>query len=277
MADSNLESFIKRELGNKGIKTLNSILIALNLENIEEASDDQKKRFVAEIVPEFREKSLARSKVLTSELRSILGLEEDVLDLDDTGKEVEKQMIRSFVNVDANDKLRSTLSKIEAVFNLFWSKAGEAFDMGVSIKDIHRISRQVLKDIKSDIIGICDNIENLLGMGYGNNSAVLAKSLKKKYNSKFSFTDVGGVLEDKKETPLESAINEFREKVMELFDEFEKIFLESIDEDLIYRHRNQDDTDLVEITKEKTNHIWDEIVDAYEIMKQKIDKIEKIE
>lgn len=265
MAVMEIDGFMKREFGPRGIKILTDIYDRLGIDDIESASEDQKKRFVAEIQPEFRSKSLARSGVLTSEVMSIIGLREDTTK-GVAFQKVDQEYVKKYISTEGYTKLKSIYAKIEAIFNLFWINASEAFQKGVSKPIIHKVTDQILQGVKNDLHSICEEIELKFNL--------TAKKNRLAEKEGFDLTGAKIRSVEEAEEPLEIIFNEFKDKIDRAYQEFHKTFMETLDKDIEMKKLRKDDRSLREETKLKTKEVWTDIIEAYDELRRKVNSLE---
>jgi hypothetical protein len=268
-----IESFMKREFGARGIKLLNELYAKLGVDDIAAASDDIKKKFLSEVQPEFRQKSLSKAGVLTSEVMSIIKLRDDSTKGGAVQK-VDHEFIKRYISLQGQTQLKSTYAKIEAIFNLFWVNASEAFQKGVSVPVIHKVTSNILAGVKEDLYSICEEIEKKFNLDTSSKNGIMSHTKKEGFN--LSGDKLESVEDDTKD-PVEVIFNEFKRTVDTSYDKFYKLFMKTLDEDIELRKQGKDDTQLREQTKKDTKIIWDDILTAYEVMRRKLEHLQKEE
>ena len=263
MPVENIESFLKRELGNEASKILNNFNVRYGVDDVASASEDIKKKFMSEIQPELNQKSFTRAQFLASELMSILGLKQVIVGSDEAEK-IKKRSIKNFLNLQAEARLLKSFSKIEAIYNLFWSKAAETYGMGIQVNQIHGKCQQILGWLKNDLFSICDELESKLGVEMTAN--------RSKMVDKFQFTG-SGLARLKEKSPYYHMFMDFRAKIEVSFDKFYHIFMNSMDLDIELAKRKKSDEELIKETQKQTNVIWKEIVEEYKDLKRAVNSM----
>lgn len=261
MAKESVESFLKKELGVDSLKILNKFLILNDLTDIAEASPELKEKFVAEIQPEFNQKSHTRAKFLSVELMSILGLKQRTTGADEAEK-IKQQSIKKFLHEEADDRLLKSFSKVEAIYNLFWSKAALSSEKGVDEKTIRERCDNILGWLKSDLFSVCEELETNLGVEF--------KEKKTNKKSKFKFVDSQLSIE-KKKSPYYYMFEDFRNKIEASYSEFYTVFMESMNKDIELAKRKESDAELIAETQKKTGIIWKGIIAAFDDLKKTVD------
>lgn len=264
-----------REFGDEGQKILSNLYEEIGISDILMSDLDQKKEFVASMIPMFRTQKSGRSGVLTSELMSVIGLQ--VKGQSGITPKLDKEIVRSFVGVEGGMRLKVINAKIGSMYNLFWEKAGVAFEVGVDPKIIDQMTGRVLYTVKQDLYGIVGELEERFNLSTARNKMMSKAATSKSRKDEFSFSRKNLSSRQQMEDILEPIFKEFKESIDKNYADFYTVFIGSINKDIELRQQGKFDTELMPKAKEETKEIWDRILLSFDKLRKEVETIPSID
>lgn len=264
MIKEKLLNLLKREYGEGAEQLLEDLIRSNEIHNIETEKKSKLRDLSKDIRNSLSHLSFGRKNVVFSEVLKILKL--DVLDLGKEQKleqEIDKPKTEN-KKIDFFIKdIKKSLIKYETVFNLFWLRAADAELEGIKHDDILKITQKALIGIKKDLEKSRDEVFS---------EFTKIENTIKKQNRNIQFKE-RNFFEKKIYEKNEKELNEkkihkeifdkFWNNVEQQYQQFKKIFIESLEKEIQLKKEGKDDTQLIEETKEKMIHVWNEIEKSY--------------
>lgn len=265
MIINELNSFIKRELGDEWINKLNELKERNGIDNFETANKNDLRMFAKDLRDLIPTVSLARRNLLFAEILKILKVQvldtsKDKLEQEEKIKKIEyehKKIERYVKDID------KSLSKYEAIFNLFWLRAGEAELSGIKHEEIMKITSKALAGVKKDLEKSREEImieyqlleKNKLKLGKGFNFRT-GNFIEKKIEERND-------IELKNKKLIKDVVEKLWDKVDQTFLNFKEIFINSMNKEIEIKKQGKDDSELIINTQEKMKNIWSELEQSY--------------
>lgn len=224
MVSETLVGFMRREFGLKCLKLLNDTHMTLGIDDVEYADDDIKKRFILELQPLFKEKSLSRSEVLISEMMSILKINPNIESyVDQSLTHANLEIIKEYVRLQGENKIKVAYAQTEALINLYMKNTNKALHKGISKDKIHNMTERGLVGLRSALLEIANKIDG-------------------EYNLKTSVQIMENKIKEAQETgePIDTSVYEkqvsmsyavigYKKRIEKLYGEYRKLFMTNID------------------------------------------------
>lgn len=278
MIRTKLEKFLRREFDEGADSILEIVLAESEVNNLEKANKYELRILAKNIRDRLPTVSLAKRNLLFAELLKILNV-----DLLDTGSEKFKnEGVRMHVETEHAKVERfvkqvdKSLTKYEAIFNLFWLRAGEAEQSGMNHDDIMKITQKALIGVKNDL----EKTREEILIEYH-----LLEKNKRKLQTNFHF-HAGPSLQTKikernnieleNKTIVKNIIEKFWKEVDKTYSQFKQIFLESMEMDIEFKKSGQNDSELIRQTQTKMMKLWSNLEKSYKIFSKEMDESKKI-
>jgi hypothetical protein len=271
MRRAELLKFIGREVGEDGDSLLDSILQKEGIRDIDSTEKSNLKIVAKDIRDMLPTVSVTKRNMLYAEILKILDVEIQDMGKDTISSEKIKQKIEadsSRIETFVKDIDRS-LTKYEAIFNLFWMRAGEAEMSGISHEAILKITSKALLGVKRDLE---DSREKIM-----KEYNLLDENSVNRFNKKFHFKsplflsrshNPQEEIDLKNKELVKSIMDRFWGDINESYETFQKIFLNSMNKEIELKRQGSDDTHLVEETQQKMVKLWGELEHSYKVFAQ---------
>jgi hypothetical protein len=306
-----LKSFLRRIFKEDTESILRYHLNSIGLSNVDAATPQQRKQLAESIKSAFPYASIAKTSVLYAELLKILSLQvtdlekskitisDDRIYYDEDGNEIsgeelffskddkkffttKEEYIKFRMEIQNKvvnqfwSKIDKSLTKFEVIFNLFWLKAGEAELRGINHNEVMKITNKSLIGIKKDLeeafkelkdkFGIREIIEKQQRLQFHLKNApeLKDKSMEKERNKRYFG-----------EEEILNEIKFFWEKIENQYNEFNRLFMFSLNKEIELKKKKEEDERLIKFTENNMIQIWNKIEEEYENLKSKIENIQK--
>jgi hypothetical protein len=265
MIKEEIIKFLDKEYGDNAEELLQHLMNKNEISNLEHCEKGKLRMLARDIRDSLPSLSITKRNLLFASIVKILRL--DIIDTS-SDKFKESEEIKTYP--DENKKIQKfinnverSLSKYETVFNLFWLRAGDAELEGISHEEILKTTQKALIGIKNEL----EKNKNEILMEYH----LLEKNIEKsKLNFHFKSSNLieqkineKNDEEFKRKKIIKNIVDEFWKYIEDYYSTFKKIFLQSMEKDIILKKQGLDDSKLVEETKDKMIQLWGQLEQRY--------------
>ncbi|MFP4190199.1 MAG: hypothetical protein ACLFSL_04150 [Candidatus Woesearchaeota archaeon] len=265
MVSKGLIEFMRNNFGDRCLRILNEVHHKIGVEDVEEASIEDKKNFIIEMQPLLRDKDIANSEILTTELMNLLNVNIYESNKYQLGiSKNDKMMIKEYIEREGERKIRSGLEEMNSLITLYMNKTSKALKKGITKKTITTNTEKVLRGLKKNMLSIGREIEQK------SNVNLSLPFIQKKMRDLQERGDMVDVEKIREQTELARALKEYMGEIEEMFEEYKAGFLKNLEKKIYLEKQGLPSDYIVRQTKEISDTLFSKMMDSYTELKRKL-------
>lgn len=223
MVSENLVGFMRKSFGDRSLKILNEMHQRVGVEDIEDASIEDKKNFIMEMQPVLKKNNIRSTELALSELMRILKV-----NIYEPGNSYmglsrsDKSMIMDFITNNGKSKVSRSIREMESLINIYLDNTKMALDKGITEQKILKKTSRGLEGLRNNIIGMSKEIEQNFSVNL--NLPFIQKRIRD-LEERGNFLDKEKIREH---TQLARSIRNYNERINDIFNEYRGTFLDCL-------------------------------------------------
>ena len=265
MVSKELIEFMRGSFGNECLRILNEIHQKIGVEDIEDASIEDRKNFIIELQPLLRNKNITRSEIMVTELMNLLNV-----NIYESGKnnlgisKNDRILIESYINRFGERKIKSSLESMNSIIRLYMSKTKFALKQGVSEKTIEKNTDKVLEGIRKNLISMGKDIEQ----NFNINTSV--PFIEKKIKDMEENGDVLNIDRIKRQIELAESIRNYGAEMNSIFEKYKSNFMNNLKTKIYLEKQKLPSDYIIKKTETLSNQFFQNILEIYDKLKHKV-------
>ncbi len=265
MVSKELVGFMRNNFGDRCLRILNELHQKVGVEDIEEANMEEKKNFIIEMQPLLRQKDIARSEILMTELMNLLNV--NIYERGDRQVGINKSdklMIREYVDRHAERKVRACFEGMNTLTSLYMENVGNALKKGVPKRTIEANTEKAIEGLKQSMMSIGKEIEQRFNV---NMSLPFIQKKIRDIEEKGDFLDMKKVNE---QIELAKAVEEYKASIEKYFKEYKKSFMVNLGKRIYMEKNNIPSGYITKNTKNISKRFFENMMESYAELKRKV-------
>lgn len=258
MVSEGLIAFMRKNFGSQCLKILNVVHQRLGIEDIEDASLDDKKNFILEMQPLLREKSLTEGEILITELMGLLDVNSTQTVYNSIGiQKNTKELIQNHIAIHGEKRINTCFEEMNSLVTLYLQNTEKALKKGVSKKNIESMTKKVLQGLKEKLFSIRRDIEETY------NIKTNKEFVKKRLKELEQRGDFYNEQEIHNQLSVIMALEKYEARVDKIYTNYREAFLKNLDKKMYLEQSNIPAHHLTTRTTELSENVYQQIKVAF--------------
>jgi hypothetical protein len=262
MVSEGLIAFMRKNFGSQCLKILNVVHQRLGIEDIEEASLDDKKNFILEMQPILRDKNLLEGEILISELMELLNVNSSHAVYSSIGiQRSTRDLIRNYIALHGEKRINTCYEEMNSLVKLYLQNTESALKKGISKSSIQTMTKKVLQGLKEKLFSIRKDIEDTYNIR--TNKEFVQKRLKDlDYRGEFYNEQ-----EVQNQLNIILALEKYEARIEKIYGNYHNTFLKNLEKKLYLEESKIPENHLVKRTAELSENVYQQIQVAFQGLK----------
>ncbi len=223
MVSDGLIKYMRENFGEECLKILNNLHQRVGVEDIEDADIEDKKSFIIEMQPFLKDRSIAKSELMITELMSILRVRTTEPSYSHIGISTDiHKNISKHISGQGERTIKTAFQEMASLSKLYLGNTATAIQKGMKPEDIEKITSRVLNGLRTKLLGVSKEIENKFNVR--TDIYLITKKLKE-LQEKGDYMDAEKITN---QIAIATALDKYNKDVEVLFNKYKKDFLANL-------------------------------------------------